>query len=358
MGRRRCCCFNDCGVFADDFDRPDGGPGGNWWIRSGNWTISGLELREGGNADALIVASTRTRNEEQHVTVKLTNMTPDKVGQIVFNYVDDDNYMYVEIARERITLYRRILGVVSQLREKITPQITAHGLTIPVNICASKILIAIQTEDAIGSINWMHVCKKPLFAGGFRAGLGNGADVSVTFDDFYLSDYYGILLIDGITEGECCFHPCKCREGGIDYCIPEILTVTISAGGGCAPIDGYSFPIIYRPDQDFWENASFVPACMAVLPGIWRMYCNKSPSCWSILPAPAFAMVNDETLGGGCTTTDECMLYHVAVESHTCDPLVITFPRVDKIAHGPGMPHLCGCCDPYVDSWIQLTATG
>ena len=91
------CCEQDCIDFTDDFDRADDTDlGSDWDERAGNWEISSEQLTVS-TADALVICDTCTVSGDQTLwSYYEMDTTGDKI-RFILSYVDDDNYVAVEI---------------------------------------------------------------------------------------------------------------------------------------------------------------------------------------------------------------------------------------------------------------------
>jgi hypothetical protein len=346
MGRRRCCCAG-CPVFSDDFDRDDSDDlGSDWDERSGFWSISDSELVESGTTGALVV-DLKNSTREMHVEALLNVNVGDK-HRIIVNYQSDSDYFFAEFeskaTKTTVRLYKRSAGGNALLREQDTGVI--DPLT-SVGVCIDETSMTVFVAE-----EFVYACNPVLHKQGFRAGLGNGGTSEITFDEFGHERFEG-------TEGACCSQQCLCTEESEPVCIPPILTLTLTAAGSCAALDGLSTPLFYDGQKDHWQTASSWPPTAASSTH-WTFTCGSSV-CNDLLPGVTKRYMLDTTIDddGGCILPDECLEF-ASVNGPavaTCTPLYWRFPRKDVQQQEPPTG-LCGACDDEGgDGWWYAEVT-
>lgn len=243
-----CPCEEDvvCTIFSDDFatDRT----GTDYSVRSGSWSVAaglltctsslGLIREE----TAYDVAATAC-----HLTVTMTMASTSDIGRIIFAYVDDNNYWYVEVqpgaTNGTIKLYERSGGVDTQRNATVSvPTLTAGTpAAVCVSYTPSNVKATAQVTAGLGYVTFSSSITIASTKGGLGTGSGSS---SVSFDDFYVNQHS--------TDEATCSRCVVCCDG---YTIPSTIFNELGCGftltgahGGVAFCDGGGF--------SHWDRAS------------------------------------------------------------------------------------------------------
>jgi hypothetical protein len=342
---RRFCCCGECSVFSDSFNRtPSTDLGSGWSELSGDWEIVDVggdgRLRENGNSGALILTTATSRTKEQYVTAGLFIDTGD-IFRIFVNAVDANNYHMVQIEQNALDTTLKFFRNASLLREETIDLLENET---QVDICINSVSFTVSFSPTPTG-EFFYVCNPNLISNGNKAGLGNGGSNVLEFSGFVLSNFIGI---DGSEPDDkhCCTQQCLCIENEKEYCIPQTLTATITAFGGCHPdgggqLDGVTFDLDYESSEGTWDSDFTSPACFASWK--WVFACGASDCSLSLDVGKFFTLTNLVNAGGCTGDPDSCMPYDESDSFFTCDPLVITFPSHDYPGFDPDP--VCLCCN-------------
>ena len=338
----RCRCCRDCSIFSDDFvDDPSTTLNPDWTEESGDWEYVGDDfLQENGNVDASVLAVATTRTSDQSVSCVLRDLQTGDKPRLICNAVDELNYFFAEMEQNAtdttVRICKRTGGSNTLLISKIVDQIDPNS---DVTICVNKTSLAWYADPVPGADAFVYACNPSLFPSGKKSGLGNGGTSTIQFDDFAVGDFIGV---DG---RRCCVQQCLCKKDGEEFCIPHNLIITLTAWGSCyTKLDGVTIPIVYQPENDWWESATPAPWCMST--ATWILSCGAPMQCPQT-PAPNFTL---RTISG-----DLCTEICDGEISYSCDPLVAAFPCQDHTPFDPSV--LCECCDDQANGGWCATVT-
>lgn len=336
-----CCQAGNCVIAEDDFNRADSTALGSLWDeRSGDWEIFGNELKENGNAGALVVCTTESPGSpfDAFVSIDLRDDIADGAKpRIIVNYLDDDNYFFAELTismpdSSTLRLWRRAGGTNTAL----TAPVTLVGLTLN-SLSACFIDESFAAHVTAAPQEWLWVCHPATHANGRKAGIGNGGNVAFTCDTFLFLRH----LIRSPSGFVCPSCQCTCDlDTGKKHCLPWTLTLTISTNDTCSVPDGTTVTLTYDWAAEVWSGSKFL--CGETW--LFNFYCLPSGSCaeeelvlgWT----PATLCV-----GGGC---------ELPTGASTCNPLSLVYGPFE-ICYDELVGRLCPCCDP--DTCDDLTFT-
>lgn len=272
MGRRRCCCETwPCVLGLDGFNRPDNADLGPNWEEHGsaNWQIKDHALYSPGGAGTVIAAfdhDYRRRGYWILISAVLDEIEHGAVYRVVFDYVDDDNYVYVDC---RINPAPKKTG-------KIYIGIRQNGVDtdrfwngIDVDISAPNSFWECGYEPEGNGVIWVETGDSS-GAGGARllpspfdpaemeigktCGIANVGGQSITIEDFLYEATFD-------SDGRKCVGLCGCdvMKNGRDHYIqglPRVLLATFWEKDGCPEIDGNSALLyqIQSPNHPDWPD--------------------------------------------------------------------------------------------------------
>lgn len=349
MSRRKCCC-RECAIFTDDFDNPAGTDlDENWDEVSGSWEYTEPGLRETSGGGALAICEVETATEEQSIIMGAVRDHVDIVG-VVCNYLDSENYFYAEIegtvTQTLVRLYRVEGGTPTLLHDNVIAP--PAGVSEGFSVCLSYTSFTVHVGQGI-----VYVCLDeiitPLHTGGKKAGLRNGGTSTIDYDEFVLENYIGSDGLFGVAK--CCDKQCECESGGNLFCIPNELTLTIVADGGCT---GFVVDLVWQPISRRWQSTGNNPTCANLNGGAdvtWGLFCDQA-NCFGPPVTATFRLLSWQGSDICDTVVDGCLDADDEQTSFTCDPLSIVFPSHPFTAVMPPDPEDCGCCDQLQDgSW-------
>ncbi|NLS96849.1 MAG: hypothetical protein GXX96_32335 [Planctomycetaceae bacterium] len=354
-----CCCDKTCAVFSDDFDEEASTTlNANWSEESGDWVYTGTDcLRENGTPGACLLATAVCDNRENAASCIIRGVAVGDKIRLIVNAVDANNYFFAEVEQKLnctgIRLYRRKNGSNTLLQEyEVEPPMDSTEQIV--GVCITDETFSLNLPPSPFSVaTFAFDCNPELFMTGKRGGLGNGGTSALEFSNFSFGNAYP-------ETTHCCAFQCMC-EG---LCIPRRLLATMSAGGGCASLDGTTFYLDYLAGADTWvsdRNAN-TPACLTN--GMWEFSCFPDGNCITG-ESKTFGLVIRNRADGSCYNPDggECgfsVAGSVWEACYSCNPFVVAFPVV---SYPPFEPPLveeddeCDCCDFYAGGWWQVTVT-
>ena len=352
------CCLPECASFTDDFDNPAGSTlDSNWDERSGAWEYLGPGLQENsGGAGGIAICQVETATEEQSIVITGPRDEADVVS-VICNYLDDNNYFFVEMegnVSTEIRLYRRASGSNQLLHTgTIDPPVPSDpgGMTV----CFSYTSFTVTAGEGV-----VYVCIDDYHVGGKKAGLRNGGTSTIDFDDFTLENYAGS---DGNFDGPtCCLKQCECRSGAEVYCIPNTLTLTFVAtglGNACGALDGLSFPLTWQPMVQRWQSTGHQPPGALGGDITWILECNASLcpplSQGYIFKLSSYSGVVCST--PGAPSEDDCLALDSGNDSYTCNPLIVSFIGQSFVGIDPPDPGECFYCVQTAPGWWNVVIT-
>ncbi len=340
---RRCCCLGDCGVFSDDFDAPHPNDlSANYTTGSGTWAtlLSGANdvLGESGTSGAAIWTLAQSKTNDQHVNVDIITAVGDK-HRVLCNVVDGANYHFVQIEQNAgnttVKLYKRTTGGNVLLQEDDIDQIEAET---GVSVCINDVSFTVSFNPTPPG-GFVYHCSPGLFPNGRKAGIGNGGTTAIEFDAFTLENFSGI---DGVepADNQCCHQQCLCIEDGNEYCIGQELLATITAFGGCDPLDGATFDLDYAPSVNEW-NTDIGGGLACHISDSWTFGCNA-------IGGKQFTLENNDP--------EDCLEFSDSEdEIISCAPFVVVFPSSSYITGDPAP--VCTCCDGDISGSFFVTIT-
>lgn len=360
MSRRKCCCYQTCSVFDDEFGAPHGTDMGSGWTEDvGNWITEDLG---GGNEVATIatngawlISTAETNTEEQTVSCDIHDVTEGRVYRLGCNAVSSANLHFIEFTPGAASFNLKFYKNAVLLRE-VTVGTPLEDETTA-TICISVDSFSVSFNPSPDGAMW-YVCNPALISGGKKAGIGNGAASEIHFDSFDMAQFIGN---DGAETDDrhCCVQQCMCKDGADEICIPHDLLITWYGTGGCddphGALNGQEADLTYDPEAGYWTTGSGKPDCLVLGDFEWILQCDN-PDCMSEDPPIA-------NLAFWSDSTDECVKQCEVPLTVQCDPLVITMAPQPYAAFEMG--GLCGdvapprlpCCESGVDGswWAVIT---
>jgi hypothetical protein len=223
------CCPN-CLIFTDNFNR-ETGLGCQWDTRQGSWSIAQNRLEQSGSAGAIALAHRRSTGLGFVVIADTPDVPDGSKYRLIANYVDDNNYHFAEYeftsTHLTMRLYKRINGDNGvPLEERTWPADFTGGEQAFDLILSHKIFLAGQKYSPYQI--WRP--NPTLLVDGYGAGLGNGEDEPIKYDNFSLSE-------NGDIHEGCLKGGCRCD----DIPLPMELTAECTFVGslaGCNPTSG------------------------------------------------------------------------------------------------------------------------
>jgi len=308
-------CCPDCLALADDFQRAT--LGCQWNQRSGSWSISSDRLREAGNEDALIILQRAVSDLSFLAWASTPNVPTGSIYRVIVNYVDDDNYHFAEFeftsSQLTIRLCKRAGGSNSTLKER-SWDVNMVGSPQSFGVCfTEKIFSAGQAYEPY----MLWITDPTPHDGGYRAGLGNGANVQIEFDEFWLSEHLD-------TNVDCTYCVCRCDAVPLPMTLTAHVTFKNSLAA-CDPVDVTLEAIRSGSPEPGWEQGQWYgtatvdcsecnqPIDPFDLQITFRCGCDGDPS------RPFWLRVqDDDALGGDSAVCSRA-------DAFTCDPLSIMF---------------------------------
>lgn len=320
-------CCPGCLALADDFQRAT--LGCQWSQRSGSWSISSDRLVESGNDDAVIIAQRAVSDMSFRVVASIPNVPSGAIYRAIVNYVDDDNYHFAEIdftsGALTIRLCKRSGGSNSTLKERSWDG-SMVGSPQSVGVCfTEKIFSAGQEYEPY----MLWITDPTPHDGGYRAGLGNGANVEIEFDDFWLSEHLD-------TNADCAYCVCRCDNVPLPMTLTAHVTFKNSLED-CEPVEVTLEAIrsTANPEPD-WEQGQWYGTATVdcsnctdpIDPFELQITFRCDPNCDEDPGGPYWLRVQDNDALAG----DSALCCNVA--ALTCDPLSIKFDVVGWIEGG------------------------
>lgn len=319
MGDPRCCCERPCIIFEDAFGRSDSTSiGSGWEETAGDSQIVGQELviPPGGS----VTTSKRhpVNSQTGIVTVDLLNFVPGKTWTVILNSTDEG------VPGNIVTFV---------VDNNFTGTLTAGGESteLPSPLGGSDQLIICRNSNTIFAY---------FLAGGSAISWGivtDGTDTYVTlrndtvgsdieFDNFEWREH-------SATNPGCGECPCGCKQPPVYRGLPNTLTLTWTADGDCACMDGYTFILTLDRTTDVAYHWTYNDTadgyfCAGTQNYKWGFDCSSFRLCHNIIHS---------NWGGVLCTFDEFgpVFYSKLPVSIQCNPLVITYPTMHLGASGP-----------------------
>lgn len=382
-GRRQCCCHKDCIVFEDAFERESLGT--NWNVISGGWTIDGNNLREAGDPSAIVLAATPTTNGGQMgVWALLKNFKTNPGHRIIANANEDGtqcyyaDFEYMGGKQVRITLGGS-LGVIRQMEFTHSSDLSDQA---GAGICIDHSSVSALLQWAGES--FVYDCNPTLVTGGYYGGLGNFSGNVIHFDDFELTNFRGNLPVavepDPCVPDRCCRQQCMCcAKEYVQICLPMELTLTLTGWGGCAGVDGITFPLYYghHDGHPGWLSTPDADRPPCLTNARWFLRCSaKGSSCYPLTGDPGFTLevrcrAEGDCYNDACVDEDPNCPFMAFTSSRlqeniVCNPFEVQF---DTYAYshwidtdGDGIeeyfgPESCPCCEPHENGGWYATVT-
>lgn len=273
-----CCCENvACDIFADNFDRADGPVGADWTTVSGTWAIDTNRLKC--TASGLLLCNTVHPDSEvkQWAAFTCTPITNQDKARVILDYVDSNNYHYVELEMGTTAPAIRFYVVTAGAPFQI-----GSDVTVAAPLGASYSLVGCHDGVRIAArFNGTWYCQVSTAHGGYKTGVGASvAGAQFTFDNF---DYN---KLQSSTEPTCpgmgCPGDCSvCTGGTAPANIQVVLSGITNAGLGgctdCSNLDG-TYLLTYAG-----EVSSGV--CHWILGINIDTNCTGGPINWNIIEA-------------------------------------------------------------------------
>lgn len=189
------CCCEPCEILTDTFATDTIA---NYDQRSGSWSVSGGFLTTT-SASALIVSNTAVPStlSKVHVFAVLKMASSSDKGRVVFAYVDDNNYWFVEVQPGAVdgsmSLYKRASGTNTLQGSVGITSFTASNYS-KVRVCYDGETVTATGRNttangAIDSTNCFTITKTAsVTISSTKCGLGTGSGSSdVKCDRFYFN---------------------------------------------------------------------------------------------------------------------------------------------------------------------------
>jgi hypothetical protein len=149
FGPGNCCC-GGCNLYVDDFQRADSADvGGTWTEVQGDWEIDSNAVITAATAGLLISSRVPNRPAFRIGVLVLITDSENKL-RLVFNYVDEDNYLFVEIHWTDDTQYflsiaERVAGVETLLASREDPvPVIIVGQAQTIDVCCQPDLLRVS----------------------------------------------------------------------------------------------------------------------------------------------------------------------------------------------------------------------
>lgn len=274
------CCEApaDCHIFADTFDRSNSTDlGADWTEVIGDWSISDDLLRVSEYGLCVCTHPHPDSETRQIVQVKLLGQNNNDAGGIVCDYVDQNNYHYVEVTfREypdvsTLTFWKNTPSLMIQLGDTRTID-AVLGNWATLKVCFRGDVIQAQFDGG-------EVYAEPTSeCGGFVAGVqATVMEESFYFNDFDYDKHYSTTNpkcpeCSGGGEGL----PCNCcSEGTMPTLwlvkIEGIVDDTCTAGDCTLLNDSFIIDLTDFPDLNAFSHhdcaSGFPPPCASCTGG-------------------------------------------------------------------------------------------
>jgi hypothetical protein len=326
------CC--NCPSWSDNFDRSDSTDiGADWTEVTGDAFIESgkLKLTYADSEPGLVICEHTPQGDKfsQVITVSLYNRVEDDVHKIVFAYIDEDNYYFVQFlcgatdASSTASIRRRVDGVDSVIAN------AAHRKdeNINVTVCWDDHQVTVTDETtnvlfstAIGIENY----TPPIDM--YHSGLSGGGDAApVYFDNWYVSEGWK-------TNDKC--PPCCCWCDKTALSARLLLTVEglgVPGEGTGGPglvatwFDGTACYLATDPDNTCTDWVQEDDACL------WYASAN-APDC-SVLTVDLHAEFSCDHVAGQGLGIFTLRINGIPVtfnqDESTCDPLYLEFTSGD-----------------------------
>ena len=387
-----CCQTWGCTLGYDQFNRADSTNLSANWLERGNanWQIKDNCLYSpGGRGTALAAFAPDHPRRGVHVTgiASASHLVGGAVYRIVFDYVDEDNYVYVDFrVNGSNSLARIYIGVRSggsdtdrfwnDMDVDITTQVEA-GYEPEGN---GLIWVEVADSSGAGGARLLEAQFDPDdIIPGKCWGVANVGDAKVAWDEFWLG-----ATVD--SDEEVCTHHCGChvmRDGGHTYLygIPRQVLTTFWNASGCPGIDEHTEILTQIQNENHPDFPDPIPGTGLSYKREWRAGAGSTcpdgyPTNWTFLCESKAGFHNNapETIPSyyfasnpGCLRnsldTGPCMNavgpYDVSSfdqwdahpdDSSTCDPLYLRFKMATIIESGDddcpsGYLYCCGCIE-------------
>ena len=369
MGARdRCCCGGTCYLLVDHFDNAASTTlSSDWTEVVEDWEYSGSGEVITGDDGACMLTTAQSTTGEQHVMGITYSIAAGEKYRLLANAVDQFNYLFAEL-ESKVDGYTLRLGTRTSGSDIILFEQDFTDILVPENgvgitICLSRyVFCGMVTNEPVTSAagNQIYTYNHSLHGNGKRAGLWNGHSTAMAWTEFAFGDLVGDgagAVVGECRTNQCCEMPCVCCENEDDYelPLPQNLLLTITATGGCEPLDGATVAITYNPASGDWESAVNDPSCF-VQDSMWVFTCNLDNVCLPATGSGSFGLYMRDPIGG--CYHNQC--FHSEdgwFEAYfTCDPAVIVFPLVIFEARWAAIEE-CDCCDYTEDSTFQAVVT-
>jgi hypothetical protein len=260
-----CMCCEQCLVFEDYFDRANSTVVAGWDERSGDWSILTNQLHEAGTTGALIVTNADVPRLSFWVAVEIPALIEDAIYKLVANYLDDSNYFSATFQLVTVTGLSQTFTIKlyksgNLLREETWAFNDVIGEEASLYICLTD-----ETFTACASIGGIatYFCRcifdPVLIAGGFKAGLGNGSDIAIDYDNFL---FYETQHTNPLNTCPDCLNSCGCSCSGSDsLCENGDQDLHFEIVSTCEVLNGITGVLTYyytppTPEFPWWEWVS------------------------------------------------------------------------------------------------------
>lgn len=237
-GRRRCCCSGQsCIIFEDAFNRLNNtNLGAGWYEANGNSDIfsSTLRVPSGGRVtctrpNPLSTPATRT-------TAVLKNPQSGDVFRACLNSDREGlNCLFAEFeAMGGGQAWIRACSLSNGIVTLLDQNQVGYTAGLDNNLVACRTLTGLYAGCDASMTTWACIADDDYRNVYRRAGLANGGNTSIQFDNFQYMQYE-------YPPGTICFAcACECDDGVDKRCMPKQLTLTITVvlGGMCDCLDG------------------------------------------------------------------------------------------------------------------------
>lgn len=179
FGLAGCCCA--CSILTDGFTRSDSTDVGSKWTEAaGDWSIATNRLSISDTSARLIAVTPSTQTAVKY-SVSVKGGTDGNIARIIFDYVDVDNYKFVQVvfgAGGTLRIYERVAGTETSLKSTSVNVSSASFFTW---------IVCITSGGGVYSqIDGNMVNKPSVGVTNLEFGLGTGGTVSgaILFDTY------------------------------------------------------------------------------------------------------------------------------------------------------------------------------
>jgi len=308
-----CCCDLTCLVLADDFDRTPSSTIDGWDERSGDWEIDSNQLHEAGTVGAMIIANASVPRPSFFVSVGIPAVVLNAAYRLYANYLDDTHYYMAEFAFDGTFLTISLYQTATLLKQETWPcEPIGYAASIYLYLAEGAFTACFSCVELMATDLCRCHLDPILYAGGRKAGLGNGSTEAIVYDDFLFEE-----LDDTLDLGWCpiCAMGCGCRCcGGDTLCDDSSADLCLSISSECDQLDGFECVLTRREEMDgnwYWDWYDEPPGTNFLSQIV--LFCDPEGTRWE-----AYTL-------GATSTAATCFLELDTLYDGDCDPFSLTF---------------------------------